>query len=225
MLSVMKEHSAAARPARIHGGLTAEERDAARRRRIMDAGIEIFGTQGYAGSRINDICRLSRVTARNFYDHFESREALLIAIYDEIIAEVTGAWVEAMDAAPGEPVAQFRAGITAFATTMAADERRLRINFVEVVGATTAVEERRRQAIGMFREMSAARIETLVDQGLIPTGSQRLTYSALVGAVQESLVDWVNRDHRPPLSAVIEELVRVFAIVLLTPRPRHELDP
>ena len=132
MLANVKKNSAAPKPSRIHGGLTPEERDAARRRRIMDAGIEIFGTEGYAGSRINDICKLARVTARNFYDHFASREALLAAVYDEIIAEVRDAWVEAVDGAPMEPVAKFRAGITAFAETMAADERRLRINFVEV---------------------------------------------------------------------------------------------
>ena len=218
MLSNVKENSRAARPARIHGGLTPEERDAARKRRIMDDGIEIFGTSGYAGSRINDICKLARVTARNFYDHFESREALLIAIYDEIIAEVRDEWVKAMDAAPDDPVAQFRAGITAFAATMASDDRRLRINFVEVVGATTAVEERRRLAIAMFRQMSAERIEALLAKGLIPEGSQRLTYSALVGAIQESLVDWVNRSDRPPLDDVIDELVRIFSVVLLTPR-------
>ena len=218
MLANVKKNSAAPKPSRIHGGLTPEERDAARRRRIMDAGIEIFGTQGYAGSRINDICKLARVTARNFYDHFASREALLAAVYDEIIAEVRDAWVEAVDGAPMEPVAKFRAGITAFAETMAADERRLRINFVEVVGATPDIEQRRRFAIRMFRELTAARLDELVQEGLIPEGHERLTHSALVGAIQESLVDWVNRTDRPPLDDVIDELVWVFSSVLLTPR-------
>ncbi len=188
----------------------------------MDAGIQIFGTDGYAGSRITDICKLARVTARNFYDHFASREALLMAVYDEIITEVRDAWVEAMDAAPKEPLAQFRAGITAFATTMAADERRLRINFVEAVGATPDVEKRRRLAIDMFRELSIERVEALVELGRIPKGHTRLTYSPLIGAIQESLVDWVNREDRPPLSDVIDELVRIFELVLLTPRSEND---
>ena len=204
---------------RMHRGLTPEERDAARRRRILDAGIEIFGTRGYAGSRINDICKLARVTARNFYDHFPSREALLLAIYEEIIADVFQAVFAAFETAPTEDaVAEIRTGLTAFARSMASDERRLRINFVEVVGATVAVEARRRLAIEAFRELLGARIEAGEARGLIPPGNDRLTYSALGGAIQESLVDWVSREPRPPLDDVIEELVRIFSIVLLTPR-------
>lgn len=216
-----KAHSKTRAPRRLHAGLTPEERNARRRRRILDAGLEIFGTHGYAGSRINDLCKMAHVTARNFYDHFASREELLIAIYDEIIADVYAAAVDAMNRSADDSLDLIRDGITAFVKTMAADERRLRINFVEVVGATSEVEARRRRAIEMFRELLASQVRALEERGVVPRGSNRLTFSALVGAMQESLVDWVDRDDRPPLDEVIDELVRIFELTLRLPPPTH----
>ncbi len=201
--------------------MTREERDDDRRRRLLDAGLQLFGTEGYATSKISEVCRLARVTERNFYDHFGSREDLLVAVYDGIIADVTAELVDALGTQRDDPAAQIDAGLRTFVEAIASDERRLRINFVEIVGVSPTVEAHRRQVMVGFQQLVAAQIiryrpsgEKQVDDRL------RITTGALTGAIQESLVDWVNRDGRPPLGSVIAELSRIFSLALLDPLAR-----
>lgn len=197
--------------------MTPTERDSARRARILDAGLEVFGTTGYATSRIVDVCRLAHVTARNFYDHFESREALLLAVYDRVVSEVHDAMVAALRPELDDPIAEIRAGLGAFVRTLGADERRLRVNFIEVVGASPGVEAHRRRAVGRFRQLLIRRVQRRIARGLVVPARVELTASALVGAIQESLVDWMNQGRRPPLEEVLDELVRIYALALLGP--------
>jgi AcrR family transcriptional regulator len=201
--------------------MTAADRDSDRRARIVAAGLEIFGTRGFATSRIADLCRFARVTERNFYDHFASREELLIAVYDQVVGEAYAAMTEALAADVDDPVAEIRAGLGAFVRTFARDERKLRVNFVEVVGASPAVEAHRRRAIERFRTLLIRRVERRIQQGIAVPADFRLTASALVGAIQESLVDWAWRRERPPIEKVLDELVRLYALALLpaTPAP------
>lgn len=80
---------------RRYGGRTAEERRQARRDALLDAAYELFGTEGYRNVTIERVCSQARLTARNFYEEFGGREALLLAIYDRTI----GRSVEAVAAA------------------------------------------------------------------------------------------------------------------------------
>jgi AcrR family transcriptional regulator len=83
---------AAAGPSRRgYAGMTPEELDQERRRRLLDTALELFAKQGYAHTSIEQLCAQSRVTARYFYQLFSSREALLRALYDEIIARTRAA--------------------------------------------------------------------------------------------------------------------------------------
>jgi AcrR family transcriptional regulator len=57
------------------------ERVAARRARFIEAGIELFGTQGFRGATVRGICAAAGLTDRYFYESFASLEALLAEVY------------------------------------------------------------------------------------------------------------------------------------------------
>src|ERR1700750_1425158 len=63
--------------ARPYGGLAMAERVAARRARFIEAGTELFGTQGFRGATVRGICAAAGLTDRYFYESFETLEALL----------------------------------------------------------------------------------------------------------------------------------------------------
>jgi len=65
-----------------YGGRTADERRAERRERLLDAGLELFGTQGYANTSIEALCSATRLNPRYFYESLKTREELLRAVYD-----------------------------------------------------------------------------------------------------------------------------------------------
>ena len=68
-------------------GQTTQERQSERRDRLIEAGIELFGTRGYANTPVKAICEEAGLTERYFYEAFEDREALLDQIYEILIAD------------------------------------------------------------------------------------------------------------------------------------------
>ena len=107
------------------------------------------------------------------------------------------------------------AGIGAFAESMARDERWARINFIEVVGVSSRVELRRREAIHNFAQLVKSYTELLAERGLIdPTIVSPVTWVAMVGAIHETLTDWVIQSDRPSLEYIVDELTALFVVLI-----------
>ena len=75
-------------PARIYGGLSAADRITARRARLVDAGLEQFGTRGFKATGVKDVCRSAGLTDRYFYESFASGEELFLAVFDQVTDEL-----------------------------------------------------------------------------------------------------------------------------------------
>jgi AcrR family transcriptional regulator len=52
---------------RRYGGLSAGERRAGRRARLLEAGLEFYGMLGFRHTTIPQLCSSAGVTARHFY--------------------------------------------------------------------------------------------------------------------------------------------------------------
>lgn len=199
---------------RSYGGLTADARDVLRREQLTAAGIDQFGTAGFVATTVESLCGVARVSTRDFYTYFATKEDLLLAVYDRIIdvslGAVSAAVAEPANGPAADPVAAVTAGLDAFVNAMVRDERWARINFIEIVGVSVRAEQRRREAIHAFAELIRSFTAPIAGRGLINplTPIQSI---AVVGAVHESLTDWVMLEQRPPLEAVVTELTALFA--------------
>ncbi|HEY0227294.1 MAG TPA: TetR family transcriptional regulator [Mycobacterium sp.] len=69
---------------RDYDGKTADERVAERRARLIDAGLEVFGEHGYAGTSIRAVLRQSGLRDRYFGESFPDLDSLLAAVYDQL---------------------------------------------------------------------------------------------------------------------------------------------
>lgn len=210
MLAPVTTSPGTERGGRVYRGMSAADRDADRRRRLLDAGLDVFGTRGYAASTIEELCSRAGVTARNFYDHFASREDLLRAVYDAIVDEHVRGIVVALAGEGDDVEAHVRAGIEAAIHPWQADERKGRIARVEVVGVSRALEEHRLAVIEGYAGLIAADLDHLAERGLIPLRDFSITALALVGAVNELMVNWLHRTSRPPVEVLVDELVRLY---------------
>src|SRR5436190_6059672 len=72
-------------PGRLWQGQTPDAREADRRQRLVEAGLELAGTQGVAALTMRAACREAAVGPRYFYDLFADRDQLLTAVYDEAV--------------------------------------------------------------------------------------------------------------------------------------------
>jgi AcrR family transcriptional regulator len=120
------------KPPRRYRGLDPEERRADRRRRLIEAGLELYGTIGYQATTITALCREAGITTQHFYDEFGSRENLLGAVFDETVMRAAVQVADALDGAPLDLEAQSRAGLGAFLHAMLDDPRGARILGLEV---------------------------------------------------------------------------------------------
>ena len=194
-------------------GQTIEERQALRRQRLIDAGVELFGTRGYANTPVKAICEEAGLTERYFYEAFDDREDLLDEIFSMVLADCRKATLEAIRSAGDDLESSMRAGLSAFAHELTRDPRRARIQEIEVVGVSPELEKKRRDSIHAFAAIVADRTRELGGKDQI--GPLRLDVIALglVGSVNEQLIDYVLGYLDITLEDLIENQIAAFSAV------------
>lgn len=191
-----------------------EERRAQRRRKLLDTGLELFATAGYAGTSVERICSTAGVTGRHFYEEFASREELLTGVYDEIMVSAFGIVAADVAAAPRDLRARLDAGVAAYMHHLLDDPRHARIVIVESVGISTEFESHRRQAGSAFAEFISGEARALEAQGTEIQGNE-LTIYALVAALHELTVSWLAMDRPTSIDDLVAEGVRIVMAVAL----------
>ena len=173
------------------------------------AGLQLYGKQGRPQPTIAEICALARVTTRNFYESFASREDLLLALYERLLAEQATRVRRALEERDLDaPFAdQARPVIEAFIRPWAEDVRKARVAQMQIMGVSPDLDRRGMHALWGFARMIAD-----------GTGAQPFVAAALVGAVHHSLLMWhtLPEAERPPVDVVIDSLVYVAVRTLDT---------
>jgi AcrR family transcriptional regulator len=174
---------------RRYRGQSPEERRVDRRRRLLHTGLELFGTVGYQQTSVERLCSASGVTGRHFYEEFASREALLAAVYDEVMTRCVDAAVAAVDAAGPGCDAVIEAGVGAYVRAMLADRRAARVATIEVMAVSGAVDASWRRQCLRFADYMLSVGNRLIDRGE-PIDGHDITPIALVGAIHELIRMW-----------------------------------
>lgn len=199
---------------RLHRGLTLSERRAQRRQALLDSALELFGTKGYAATSIEELCRTSFVSTRYFYEEFQNREDLLASLYEDLLAR---AWEEVL-AAEVEPGADYlrrdtRARVGAFVHALLDDPRAARIVCLEAVGVSPALEARRRAAHLRYADALANFFLDYFPEGTDPGHDFELVALGMVGAINEIIIDWMERDEPGSLDQLIDVVCELFLVL------------
>src|SRR3954471_24482707 len=176
-------------PQRAYGGISAGERIAARRAKLLDAGLERFGTHGFAATGVKDICREAGLTDRYFYESFGDRLALFTAVFDRATQELLQGVAQAVIVVEPEPRTQIAAAIETFVAALAADPRVARVIFREAGAAGAEADAHMRATLRQFAalivETARPHLHEEVSEQVLRMGSL-----ALVGAMERVIVDW-----------------------------------
>ncbi|MEU6644327.1 TetR/AcrR family transcriptional regulator [Saccharomonospora sp. NPDC046836] len=205
-------------PDRVYGGRTAADRRAERRQRLLDAGLELFGTEGYTATSIERLCAGAGVSTRNFYEEFTGREALLTTLHDLVMERALKAVAAAFAAAQDEPLARrIELAVRAYIATTAEDTRWARVSYVEIIGVSEAVERHRLAWRERWAAFLAAEAQRAVERGEAMSRDFHLSAVALVGALNELVYHWAVGGHVIPLDDIISEIVRIATAALTGP--------
>ncbi|HEX4855355.1 MAG TPA: TetR/AcrR family transcriptional regulator [Limnobacter sp.] len=198
------------KPTRAYGGMAAEQRAEERRERLLSTALELFARQGYARTTIEALCSEAKVTARHFYQLFDSREALLRALYDQIILDLRDGVLQAMSAPKLSLAQQIPLAVNAVVSHYLEDSRRARVGVLEVVGVSQQMEARRREAIHDMAGLIESYLGSLVQQGDLPKRNYHLISIALVGGINELLAEWLMLDNPPDISELSTEIIHIL---------------
>lgn len=195
---------------RSYGGESATDRLARRRRQLLDAGLELFGTTGYRATTVRQLCREAKVSDRYFYEQFDSTEDLLLAVYDVCTARLEEAAVAALGD-PGDAVQDVaRRGLDAFLSVVESDPRLARVVWFEVLGVSTRVETAYLARMQSFGHLMVAVVAGRSDAD-VPEVTRELVATTAVGAVSYTVMTWANADFSPGRDEVAETLALFLA--------------
>ena len=204
----------AGRAPRRYRGLSVAERREQRRERLLEAGLELFGTQGYAGSSIRAVSAAASLNSRYFYESFTSREDLLYHVYQRAVRDIATAAIEAT--AKVETVEdQAREGLRASWLVLTGDRRKARVIVIEVVGVSERLERLRRANRHAFADILVNNAMSIAGEGIELRMDPVLTARSLVGAALEVLADWIHGDVTASPEEIVEHLTRMYTAVAL----------
>jgi AcrR family transcriptional regulator len=196
--------------ARRYGGKTASQRRGERRERLMDAGLELFGTQGFAATTIEALCATARLNPRYFYEGFATREALLGAVYERHVTAVAAAVLAALDDAPADPLLRLEVGLRAFLDGTLADPRAARVHYFEVIGVSPELERLRRDALRAYAELIARELAALSREVAVGLSDLHAAAVAVVGAVDGLVIDALSGERGVDRETIVTTLRELF---------------
>lgn len=206
-----------------YGGRLAAERQAERRGRFLEAGLDLFGAgPGYRATKIIDVCKAAGLSTRQFYEEFHTLEDLLAELHLHVndIAQqaVLATLPQVQDL---HPIDRYTRLFRAYATGTTADPRHSRIAFVEIIGVSPRLDRQRLDRRARWIDFLCEQAQAAADHGEIASRDYRITAAAFIGAVNGLMHDWAVGWVDATLDQIIDELLQVLLDRLhVTPPPQ-----
>lgn len=203
-------------PTGRYGGKSAEQRQAERRRRFLDAALQLFGdSPGFRSTTVAALCEAAGLSTRQFYEEFRTLEDVLAALHLQVNDWAEEAASAALAGARDLPLAERAAAIfRAYAANVTCDPRRIRITFVEIIGVSPRLEEQRLERRSRWVDFICAEAAEATARGEAAPRDYRIAATAFIGSVNGLLHDWRAGWVDATLEEIVEELVRQLLAIL-----------
>lgn len=189
--------------------MSAADRRAERRTLLLDAAFELLGTEGWSGTTVRAVCHAARLNPRYFYESFADLDALIIAVYDRLVEQMSTELMAAVMAAGDDPAAQTRGAVDRIVGFLDDDRRRARILYVEALGN----EALNRRRIETGHALVAAVEQHTVDRhGPLPPGERigGIGAAILVGGMSELITAWLDGRIDVPREQLVDDATALF---------------
>ncbi|TDD20220.1 TetR/AcrR family transcriptional regulator [Nonomuraea diastatica] len=187
--------------------MSAEQRLADRRERLMTAAYTLYAKPGFAATTIERLCSEARISNRAFYECFGGREELLRALHERCVEESLAFVAKALQEAPDTLAGRVEAGIRAYVEFATADWRRARIMHVEVRRSGDVLAMSRQRAVDSFARLVE---EASADFQQASPLNRRLVALGVIGVLQELLIEWLLSEDQPEIDELVAVAVHIF---------------
>ncbi|MGZ5391056.1 MAG: TetR/AcrR family transcriptional regulator [Mycobacterium sp.] len=201
---------------RPYRGIDAVERVAGRRRRLLDAGLDLLGAAGKdpAELTVRAICGQATLGVRYFYESFTDKDHFVGAVFDSVIADIAATTQAAVaSAAPGE---QARAAMANVVRAISADTRVGRLLF-SVELSNTEIVRKRAESSALFAALLFAHAGA---QGALDNDHVKAASHFAVGGVGQTISAWLSGEVRLDHDELVNLLAALIdQLAAMPPRP------
>ncbi|MFD1438855.1 TetR/AcrR family transcriptional regulator [Acinetobacter sp. ANC 4282] len=198
-------------------GLSLTERKQARREKLIEAGIEAYGTHGFFAVTVKDICNEAKLTERYFYESFKKSDELFQTIFLKLIDQLQHNVMQAIMQASTDPRKMIESGLTALLTTLKDNPRMARIIYIDAM----LVQELHNQAtihetMLRFDRMIHAFVMLMMPHIDRSEREISLVATGLNGYVTQIAIRWVVSGFKQSMQEVLSSCSIVFLSLLDT---------
>ena len=176
---------------RPYRGVEAAQRLAARRHRLLAAGLDLLGAeeQNISAVTVRGVCRRAGLAARYFYESFGDKDEFVASVFDCVVAELAATTQAAVAAVP--PHEQTRAGMANVVQSIRRDARIGRLLFSTQL-ANPVIVRKRAESSALFAMLSGQH----VGNALHVPANERINAAAhfVVGGVGQTISAWLTGD-------------------------------
>jgi AcrR family transcriptional regulator len=210
---------------RRYGGVEPQERQRQRRAKLIEAGLAVFGEQGYHHSTVRDVCKQAQLTSRYFYENFDSMEALFKAVYTQVSRELMQTTVIALASCQSNPEELAEGALRNFLEFIRQDPHRARVMLIDAMNVGEGMALLADQASQDFAQLAAGFMQQwfpkLEARGQL---NFKMLASGLVGANTRIATQWVAERCTAPLDDVlINALMILRACIAFAQEQEHRL--
>ncbi|MEZ0365450.1 TetR/AcrR family transcriptional regulator [Mycobacterium sp. pUA109] len=192
---------------RPYRGVQAADRLAARRARLLNAGLDLLGAapQEMAELTVRGVCRRAGVAARYFYESFADKDEFVGAVFDWVITDLATSTQSAVAAVP--PAQQTRTGMAHLVNTIAGDARIGRLLFSAEL-ANAVLVRKRVESSTLFAMLSGRHVENALQ---VPENDRiRAAAHFVVGGVAQTLSAWLAGAVRLQPDQLVDQLTSLL---------------
>lgn len=177
------------------------------RRRLYQAALELFPERGYDGTSVQEICDRADVAKGTFFNHFPSKEHVLLAYHDEIKLDVLRVLEENCFTSAAEAVA---ACFGAWARRITGERAMARIVVRHIFASELLLDADQRLDERLHRWL-AARVEEGIASGELRSDLEVELFLPLIGGVLSSTtLEWVHGGAGADLEEMLESRRRLL---------------
>jgi len=167
------------------------ERKQARRRKLLDAAIRLFGRKGYHTTTVPMIVRASGISTGTFYLYFRDKEDIFAAALEELGERISAAINEAMATAGPDVLSHMQTAVKTLVRFLADHPERARILIVESSGLGKRLDAVRRRIVASHTRGVQQALGAIAHR--LPPMETAVVARCWVGAVYEAVFCWLEQ--------------------------------
>lgn len=201
----------AAQPgARSYRGLSVEERISERRKRLVNVGIELYGTYGFRATSVKQVCLTAGLTERYFYESFANGEALLCETCSVIMDNLRQRALDAMSQVNASFPARVGAAAHTYFSALRESPAIGRIILFEMEGVSATADAHYAQELEKSTQLFIVWFLSRVEMHTAPGLKAELLAQGMLGALYQMAKEWMRSEFELPVD-VMAQHVRIIA--------------